>query len=112
VSRFGTRVEHLSDRQIALLKHRKLRKYHDRLPGSGAAEPRSRGSLGQWSEWDTGTEATVAQQQEPGRGAGQRWRSQGETDLPNSHSVWVGELVEVKGLEPSTYGLQSRRSSS
>jgi hypothetical protein len=43
-------VEHLSDSEIALLKHRKLPQCHDRLLGSEATQPRSKGSPGQWTE--------------------------------------------------------------
>ena len=32
-------------------------------------------------------------------------------DLASGHARHAGRLVEIKGLEPSTYGLQSRRSS-
>jgi hypothetical protein len=79
----GAGVEHLSNGEIALLKHRKLRQCHDRLLGSDATQPRSERSLGQWTEWDTGTEATVAQVLKPGRKVRQGSRSQSGTELPN-----------------------------
>jgi hypothetical protein len=86
----------------ALLKHRKLHQRHDGLLGSGGTQPRGNGLGGQWSEWDTGTGASVAQVPKPGRTVRHGNRSQSETDLPNSHTLSFRQRVGAEGLEPPT----------
>jgi hypothetical protein len=83
-----------------------------RLPPLVRLEPKERSNRGRCTECDTGTGATVVQLPKLRRNGGPGYPSQSETDLPNFYRFEHQPLVEVKGLEPSTYGLQSRRSSS
>src|SRR5207302_6952886 len=87
-------VEHLTHGQVALLNHRQLLQHELPLDSAG---PKST----EWSECDTGTEASVAQDPKPGLGPRHRCRGRCETDVPDSHTCTWTSVVGVAGLEPA-----------
>jgi hypothetical protein len=60
--------------------------------------------------WDTCPETTVTRVPKPGRVVGRRSRSQSETYVPDFSIDVVETVVETMGIEPTTSGLQSPRS--
>ena len=81
----GAGVEHLPDRDIALLEHRTLHQRRHGLPRSAGSQPRPKARRGKGMSETQVPEPLSPGSRSPGRILRKTCRSRGETDLPNPH---------------------------